>query len=345
MSPPIGAREDRVPWVGLATTAVPITHGAQPRHGRPCAPLVRSPVTMPPRSLLVRTAPAVLVLALLQACRGASPPTTSPPTTSPPPAPPTTAASPTPITPTDADLDPAIVDQNLRALAAQGESLADHIGPEATQAIIADLDRHPAVYLDAFERLFVTSTPAVGYESWLLTAPLWRLRRYDEPRVRALAARVVLRYEELSRAPPDPADVDRASRIMDRVADMSLVRDGLDVPAGTGWQPVPMADLEACMTATPDGTPVIRVRRICSCGEPLSCQTTTDGTTLRLDVRFDPDAPARCTDCYPMSTSCSLPVLPPSTNVPVVADGTKVLGTWVTDARGWPTGQICKRAL
>jgi len=87
---------------------------------------------------------------------------------------------------------------------------------------------------------------------------------------------------------------------------------------------------------------MIRVRRTCSCGETLACQATLEGATLRLDVRFDPSSATFCDDCYGTSTHCPLPALPASTTVRVVADGDQLLGTWATDATGWPVGQACK---
>ncbi len=203
------------------------------------------------------------------------------------------------------------------AMASQGTALPAHVGPDAAREIFADLDRQPAAYLDRFECWYVSRTPAPGYESMLLAVPLWRLHRHDAARVARLAARVVLRYEELSRTPPDPAvDPHFASRVRDRVAAMSFLRDGLDVPAGPRWRPV--TGFASCLTTSPDGVlAAIRVTRDCSCGETLSCTASAGaGGALVLSVAYDPDAPAICTDCYPTSTSCTLPAGLPASALP-----------------------------
>lgn len=61
---------------------------------------------------------------------------------------------------------------------------------------------------------------------------------------------------------------------------------------------------------------------------------------LRLDVRFDPGAPAACLDCYQTSTSCTLPDLPGRVTVRVEVGGA-LLTSWQTDDRGWPIATRC----
>jgi hypothetical protein len=208
----------------------------------------------------------------------------------------------------DGDCPDDPVHRNLLAMVSHGEALPDHVGPDAARQIFADVDRQPAAYLDRFECRFVTPTPAAGYDSLLLAVPLWRLRKHDAARVALLASRVVFRYEEHARTPPDPAhDPYFAQRIRERIATMSFLRDGLDVPAGPTWRTV--TDASACTTSTPDGRQTaIRVTRACSCGETLSCSATLGaGGKLDIVTQFDPDSPAMCTDCYATHTSCSVP--------------------------------------
>ena len=201
-------------------------------------------------------------------------------------------------------------------MVSHGEALPDHVGPDPAREIFADLDRDPATYLERFECRFLAPTPQPGFESLLLAVPLWRSREHDGDRVHRLASRAVLRYEELARTPPDPAaDPYFAQRLADRVSTMAFIRDGLDIPAGPRWRPV--TDASICLTAAPDGTAAIHVTRGCSCGETLSC-TASVGARGRLDVavRYDPDSPAMCTDCYPTSTSCTLPPAAPAAALP-----------------------------
>ncbi len=233
--------------------------------------------------------------------------------------PPGAPMPPTAVPGCPADPASATADQNLLAMVSQGEALPDHVGPDAARAIFADLDREPARYLDRFECRFVSQSPGPGYDSLLLAVPLWRLRKHDRDRVELLASRVVYRYEELSRTPPDPSlDPSFAQRVAQRVATMSFIRDGLDVATGPRWVKVPTAGFTACTTASPDGTAAIHVTRACTCGETLSCRATTAASgALELAVHYDPDSPARCTDCYPTSTSCTLPSPSPRTLPPV----------------------------
>lgn len=223
---------------------------------------------------------------------------------------PTGAATATAGCPNDA------VNGNLLAMVSQGEALPDHVGPDAAREMFADLDRQPAAYLDRFECRFVTPTPAHGYDSLLLAVPLWRLHKHDAARVTQLATRVVFRYDELSRTPPDPArDPYFAQRIRERIATMTFIRDGLDVPTTATWRPV--TAFTSCLTAAPDGTTAIRVARECSCGETLSCNATVGVRgNLELVVKYDPDSPARCTDCYPTSTACTVPATAAKASLP-----------------------------
>jgi len=209
------------------------------------------------------------------------------------------------------------VNRNLMAMVSHGEALPDHVGPDAARAIFADLDRQPAAYLDRFECRYVTPSPTPGYDSLLLAVPLWRLHKHDAARVAQLASRVNFRYEELSRTPPDPAvDPHFAQRIRERTATMSFLRDGLDVPPGPRWRTV--TGFASCLTASPDGhTTAIRVTRECSCGETLSCTATVGARgNVELAVKYDPDSPAMCTDCYPTSTSCTVPATAAKASLP-----------------------------
>jgi hypothetical protein len=208
-----------------------------------------------------------------------------------------------------ADPAAARADQNLRAMVSHGSALPDHVGPDVAREMFADLDRDAARYLARFECAFVSPAPAAGFESLLLATTLWHLRKHDGARVQQLAARVVFRYEELARTPPDPAaDPYFAQRVRERIATMSFIRDGLDVAAGPRWIGVPAAGYQSCTTATPDGHAAIRVTRECSCGEALSCAATPDARgALALVVKYDPDSPAMCSDCYATHTACTVP--------------------------------------
>jgi hypothetical protein len=257
--------------------------------------------------------PAAFLIVVAAACG-----TTS--TTPPPPAPATgsaTAAAPAPTCPDDPAS--ANADANLSAMVSHGEALPDHVGPDVAREMFADLERDPARYLDRFECRYLAPTPQHGFDSLLLSVPLWHLNKLDRARVQQLATRAVYRYEELSRTPPpDPAqDPYFAQRIRERISTMAFIRDGLDVPAGPRWIAVPADGFEQCLTASPDGTTAIRVTRTCSCGETLSCTASLGARgALTVSVKYDPDSPAMCTDCYATSTSCAVPAATPTSSLP-----------------------------
>jgi hypothetical protein len=270
----------------------------------------------------MRRTPAVVLLVLAAGCGTTS--TTPPPApagsaTAPPAAAPAPAPAPGATCPDDPAS--ATADATLTAIVSQGEALAAHVGPEVAREMFADLERDPKRYLDRFECRYLAPTPQHGFDSLLLSVPLWHLRRLEPARVKRLAIRAVYRYEELSRTPPDPArDPYFAQRVRERIAAMSFIRDGLDVSVGPRWIAVPASAFESCITAAPDGTLAVRVTRTCSCGETLACRATAGRSGLDVAVFYDPDSPAMCTDCYGTSTSCTLPALPSAATLPSRCD-------------------------
>lgn len=205
------------------------------------------------------------------------------------------------------------VDAGLDALVSQGRVLPDHVGPEAARAIFDDLDRRPGAYLDRIEARFVTPAPGPGYDSLLMAVPLWRLRRHDDARVRRIADRIVAHYRALERGPARADDPAFPRRLADRRSAMELLRDGVDVVAGPRWQVVPASELDVSVAGAPDATDLLRVTRACTCGQPLSCRASVVDGALHLDVRADPDSRGVCTECYAVSTACTLPAGVPGT--------------------------------
>jgi hypothetical protein len=235
----------------------------------------------------------------------------------------------------------ATIDADLRAEVGQGTALPDHVGPAAAARIDAELARDPATTLDRYTCLFLDAAPEPADASGFLALPLWRLRAAAPDRVRQLARRVVDRYDALVYRAPDPADPGFAERLADRRRAMTVLAGGLDVAAGPRWKALEAGAVTACVTSTPDGGAVIAVTQECSCGQTIACAATPGAGGLALDVRFDPDSPAECTDCYPTTTACTLPRLAASAKVAVTVGG-KALATWPTDARGAPTSAACK---
>ncbi|HUQ02474.1 MAG TPA: hypothetical protein VM261_08265, partial [Kofleriaceae bacterium] len=81
------------------------------------------------------------------------------------------------------------------------------------------------------------------------------------------------------------------------------------------WKPV--TDFLSCTTASPDGRTAIRVTRECSCGETLACSATLGAHgKLQLAVKYDPDSPAMCTDCYATHSACTVPAATPPASLP-----------------------------
>lgn len=208
-----------------------------------------------------------------------------------------------------------VVDANLDALVSQGTSLVDHVGPDAARAMLDDLDRRPGAYLDRLEARYVTPAPAPGYDSLLLTVPLWRLRRHDDARVRQIAARLAERDLALAQRPATADDPYRPQRLAERAATMALLRDGVDVVAGPRWTIVPASALRVTRASAPDGADLLRVTRACACGEPLACRASVVEGVLRVEVRVDPDTAGICTECYAVSTACTLPAGAPAAMV------------------------------
>lgn len=251
---------------------------------------------------------------------------------------PATASAATTTAPA-APADP-LVEAYLDAMVSQGAALVDHVGPEAAAAIHEDLARRPARYLDRFEARYLSQPVGEDGASLFLADPLWLLLHVDEARTRRLAARAVRRYSELAARGGRVDDPGFAARVADRTRAMQRVRDGVDVTAGPRWQVVPPSATRACVDAAPDGTPLLVVARDCTCGEPLACRAEVRDGALRVDVRFDPESPSVCTDCYPTSTGCTVPTLPSGAALRVIVNGAEV-ATWHTDARGTPTDARC----
>lgn len=208
-----------------------------------------------------------------------------------------------------------VVDANLDALVSRGTSLADHVGPDAARAIFDDLYRRPDAYLDRLEARYVAPPPASGYDSLLLAVPLWRLRRHDDARVRHIAARLADRDRALAQLPATADDPYRPQRLSERAATMELLRGGVDVVAGPRWTIVPASALHVTVASAPDGTDLLRVTRGCACGEPLACRAAVVDGVLRVEVRVDPDTAGVCTECYAVSTACTLPARAPAAMV------------------------------
>jgi hypothetical protein len=235
----------------------------------------------------------------------------------------------------------AAIDDGLRAEVGQGLALADHVGPAAAAKIDAELARDPARTLDRYACLFLDAAPGPADATLFLALPLWRLRAAEPVRVRELARRVVDRYDSLVYRAPDPADPGFAARLAERGRAMTVLDGGLDVAAGPRWRALEASAVTACVASAPDGVAVIEVTQTCSCGQTIACAATAGAGGLALAVRYDPDSPAECTDCYGTTTSCSLPPLPPSAKVAVTVGG-HALATWATDARGTTTSAACK---
>ena len=235
----------------------------------------------------------------------------------------------------------ATIDDDLRALVAQGLALGDHVGPDAAARIDAELARDPGRTLDRYTCLFLDAAPDAADVTGFLALPLWRLRAAAPVRVRELARRVVDRYDALVYRAPDPADPGFAARLADRRLAMTVLAGGLDVAAGPRWHALEAGAVTACVASGPDGVAVIEVTQTCSCGQTIACAATASAGGLALTVRYDPDAPAECTDCYGITTACTLPPLTASAKVAVTVGG-HALATWATDPHGTPTDAACK---
>ena len=98
--------------------------------------------------------------------------------------------------------------------------------------------------------------------------------------------------------------------------------------------------MRACVDTAPDGTLAFVLTRECTCGEPLACRAEVRDGALRVDVRFDPESPSVCSDCYPTSTGCTAPTLPSDAALRVIVNGAEV-AAWHTDPRGTPTDARC----
>ncbi|MBL8623328.1 MAG: hypothetical protein JNK64_18595 [Myxococcales bacterium] len=286
------------------------------------------------------TTRALLVVScLVVGCGGAPPATSRPPADAV--ARPSDAPAAAPPAGADRCAPDPTADRGLDALVGQGRALADHVGPAAAAAIDADLAARPAVYLARIACRYVDPDPTPALASLFVELPLWKLRAHAPEPARALAARLGHRLEELGRAPADPADPGFAARLAARVDAVALIVGGVDVAPGPGWTAVAAADVAACVTATPDGATVVRVTRSCSCGETLGCRATATAAGLDLAVAYDPRSPAICTDCYPTTTACTLPALPPRATITVRGIGVAP-ARWTTDALGRPDGPICR---
>lgn len=123
------------------------------------------------------------------------------------------------------------------------------------------------------------------------------------PRAPLAAALALLLGCATARAAVDPP----AARPAPAAPPAAVAADGVDVAPGPAWTVVPASALSACVTTAPDGTRRVRVTRACACGETLSCVLTAGFAGVRVEVRVDPDSRGVCTECYAVSTACTLP--------------------------------------
>lgn len=204
--------------------------------------------------------------------------------------------------------DDARVDANLLAMLGQGTALADHIGPERARAVYGDLDQRPSRYLARLEALLRDRAPSSADTSLFYEVVLWRLRAREPERTAHVAFQVMRRLRTLEAQTPPADDAGFRIRLARRIRGVGMVRDGVDVTPGADWRRVE-AD-QVCVTAAPDNRAVFLVTRGCTCGEPLACRATVNGTRVDIELRLNQNAPGVCTDCYPGYAACSVPTLP-----------------------------------
>jgi hypothetical protein len=193
------------------------------------------------------------------------------------------------------------VDRDLRTIVA-GHYSADHIGPEAYEAIEEHVRREPDAFLDAWAR---AALDPAGHLDFYWPNVLERTAAARPERTRELAACLLARFEAALAHPPadrDPSWEDRIEGL--RVSTYVLWRARAD--DGT-WRIATPA--RAC-TTTEGGVTTLTVEVACTCGEPIACEAAVATDHLDVLVTLDPRAPGQCDDCHPGTGACTLPAAP-----------------------------------
>jgi hypothetical protein len=201
------------------------------------------------------------------------------------------------------------VDQALRTIVG-GNYAADHIGPEAFEAIEDHVRREPDAFLDAWARAALD--PASHIDLYWVNV-LDRTAAARPERTRELAACLLARFDAALAHPPADRDPSWEQRVESHR--MSVYLAWRARPDDASWR-ITMPS-RAC-TTTAEGATTLTVEVSCTCGEPVSCEIGATPDHLDVLVSIDPRAPAMCDDCYPGTGACTLPTAPQATRPPTI---------------------------